>query len=602
MIRILSYFLLLVTEVYSHGRLTFPVPRLKNVSGGLNAPIYTCLGPAFGTSATSMRCHDTPATNILTTINAGTTIQIELLMEAPHPGDCSLWISYDTNVNSPQNWIKLKNYPACFSVNGIDTFIGRKTVDVYIPPELPSCEHCVLRWEWYSVQQVSNVEFYVNCLDIAIINNFNNNCDKPSPTTVINGIEHLLYNLEDQTQKGCPFYNVYDVNIAPPVNKRSRGPKEWVPTCVNNPVPQPTTPVQIITYPCSNINCGLFGTCNNGNCICRNGYTGTLCEISPTIQCDINCVSLNRKTCSSINTCGNCLTGFTGQLTGNTLCNVLCNVNCGSLNRRSCVSPNICGVCLPNFSEPVSQNKMQSCIPITPVNGMALSITSQWVNGFCGKWNTICPTTRDITFTIPNNLVDIRGWNIINMKKIGNVMTGKCPTWSNIGQKTYGGFCASFPNGQKVVVSNNGFYIRNMRKLGVSNNLSYYPEYQNVSIHMTINNNGQDLTPEQYDYLENDLKVGSYTTGDVKILNSVVNPERNGRDISIKIICDSRVDFDGALFVHMNNIGGDLQIDQNLFYTDPISEIIDTDKLNGSNRININFSMLFLVLIMNFLK
>ena len=122
MIKILSYFLLFITQVFSHGRVTFPIPRLKNVIGGLNAPIYTCLGPAFETSLTSMRCHDTLASKPIVTFNSGDTINLEILMEAPHPGDCSLWLSYDTDKDSPKNWIKLKNFPGCFSENGIDTF------------------------------------------------------------------------------------------------------------------------------------------------------------------------------------------------------------------------------------------------------------------------------------------------------------------------------------------------------------------------------------------------------------------------------------------------------------------------------------------------
>ena len=33
---------------------------------------------------------------------------------------------------------------------------------------------------------------------------------------------------------------------------------------------------------CLNINCGIHGSCSNGSCTCKDNYTGTLCDISPT--------------------------------------------------------------------------------------------------------------------------------------------------------------------------------------------------------------------------------------------------------------------------------------------------------------------------------
>ena len=425
MFKLLFNLLFFAAHVYSHGRLTSPIPRLKNVDGGLNAPIYTCLGPAFKTSPTSMRCHDTSASPPSFIVNAGDTIQVELTIEAPHPGDCSLWLSYDTNVDSPQNWFKLKDYPGCFSPNGIDTFQGSKSIPVFFPKELPSCDHCILRWEWYTVQQVSNVEFYINCVDIKIVNNLNNNCNIPSPTTQINGIEHLLYNLHDTTQKGCPFYNVYDVNFRPPLDKRSRGPLEWIPNCKSqNPPDVPTIPpTPVIVYPCTNVNCGVNGNCNNGNCLCINGFTGLNCEIAPQIQCNVNCKVLNRNQCLTNNFCGTCISDFTGIQYGNTLCSVLCEKNCNILNRRTCVEPNKCGVCLNNFMEPPSRNKNQMCLPVIS-NAISLSISAQWDTGFCGRWVVTCPQNREISFIVPENIREIRAWSINNMQKISNKKGG----------------------------------------------------------------------------------------------------------------------------------------------------------------------------------
>ncbi len=152
---------------------------------------------------------------------------MEWAMEAPHPGDCSIWLSYDTDKSSPVNWIKIKDFPGCLNPDGGNPPAGN--VDVAIPADLPDCDHCVLRWEWYAVQQVGNVEFYVNCADVKIVGG-NNSCGKPTKTTAISGIEHLLQNYHpgQESQKGCSapvaFYNPY--SNAPAVATRSRGPLE----------------------------------------------------------------------------------------------------------------------------------------------------------------------------------------------------------------------------------------------------------------------------------------------------------------------------------------------------------------------------------------
>lgn len=585
-------FLLFLTNVYSHGRLTNPVPRLRISDGGINAPVYTCLGPIFKTSQTSMRCHDSVASSISATYNAGDFINLQWTMEAPHPGDCSIWLSYDNNVDSPLNWIKLKDIPGCLAPNGIDTISGSNSYSFKLPEFLPSCEHCVLRWEWYTVQQVSNVEFYVNCVDIKIINNIND-CSKPGPTTQINGIEHLIYNLKDATQSGCPFYNVYDVNLRPPINKRSRGPLEWVPVCDNNPN-IPTLPVPpVIIYPCSNINCGQFGTCSNGVCICKNEYTGRKCEIPPPVKCDINCNTLNRKTCNTDNICGNCKTGFNGIDNGNTLCKIECIRNCSLLNRRGCTKPNTCGVCLPNFTEPTSKKKSDSCVKTigdSNIGEISLSISAQWDSGFCGRWITKCPLNRLISFIVPSEISDVRGWNMLNMEKVYNKITGYCANWVITGNDAYGGFCSSFPYGKTIIANKNGYFFQNQRFRNLLENNIMDSNYQNVS--MIINVQG-DIN---YDSLINDLSSNIYGNSDITILND--NKNDANTELSLKINCKSRQQFDSALFVHVPELGS-TQIDQNLFYKDPIY-IDDEDRINSSNKIKLNlylFYLLFLIAI-----
>jgi hypothetical protein len=200
-----------------------------------------------------MRCHNAKAGKITATYIAGQTIDVEWFFEAPHPGDCSLWLSYDTNIDSPMKWIKLKNFPGCLSPTGLDPPIGTNKVSIKLSEYLPSCDHCVLRFESYGVQLVSDVEFYVDCADIKIINNLNNNCLNPEPTHDINGIQHLLYNINDPKQKGCPFYNPYDSNIKPILETRYRGPNEWTPICNNLSTISPITTKSITTKPITTI-------------------------------------------------------------------------------------------------------------------------------------------------------------------------------------------------------------------------------------------------------------------------------------------------------------------------------------------------------------
>jgi len=577
-----KYLFLLFTTVFGHGRITKPIPRIKNVDGGLNAPIYTCLGPAFKTSPTSMRCHDTPASNVVGTYNSGDIINLEWIMEAPHPGDCSIWLSYDTNnIDSPVNWIKLKDIPGCLSPNGIDAPLGINRYSLKLPEFLPSCEHCVLRWEWYAVQQVSNVEFYVNCIDIKIISQ--NNCKIPQPTTEINGIEHLLYNLNDANQRGCPFYNVYDSNLRPPLDKRSRGPKEWIPSC-NNDIIVPTIPQPpVIIYPCTNINCGNFGSCNNGKCVCIKGYSGVNCEIKPPIDCNLNCKVLNRNICQTNNICGNCLQGFKGENNRNSLCKVECNNNfCNSLNRKKCTSPNICGNCLNGFTEPKSKKRNDACNVVNiSNNGIKLSVTAQWDTGFCGQWITTCPNDRIILFSIPNELVDVRGWSMINMQKKGNLITGFCPEWVQTSKQAIGGFCASHSFGKNIIVNNNGFFFDNSntlrRRYLIIDGENYMDNtYKNVSITMNMDSNNIN-----YETILNGIQNNLYGSGSNVILLDDENSE-----ISLKIDCKNRQDFDSALFLHMDNIN-DIPINLETFYKEPIND--EYDNMSSSSILKINF-------------
>merc|ERR1712176_815928 len=83
---------------------------------------------------------------------------------------------------------KIAAFPGCGAPGGLD-LPNPVTMSVTLPEALPSCDHCVLRWEWTAHQQVSNIEFYTQCADVTILS------DKPPtvpyPMTAISGIEHL---------------------------------------------------------------------------------------------------------------------------------------------------------------------------------------------------------------------------------------------------------------------------------------------------------------------------------------------------------------------------------------------------------------------------
>ena len=59
-------------------------------------------------------CHDMRAAAAPTdTITAGAPLAVEWYLQANHPGDCALYISYDTDLDTPRRWIKLKNFVGC---------------------------------------------------------------------------------------------------------------------------------------------------------------------------------------------------------------------------------------------------------------------------------------------------------------------------------------------------------------------------------------------------------------------------------------------------------------------------------------------------------
>lgn len=162
----------------AHGHLSLPTVRDYAKTQDLkNAPVAFPLDKEFV-------CRNLPALSPsqYKTVTAGQTVDMTWGMEAPHPGDCFAYISYDVNKEDTQmKWFKIAQWNDCERLN-------LQAMKVTIPSYLPSCEHCVLRWEWYALhlRDINIVEFYSQCADIKIIGSSSNN-QLPTPQVTIPG-------------------------------------------------------------------------------------------------------------------------------------------------------------------------------------------------------------------------------------------------------------------------------------------------------------------------------------------------------------------------------------------------------------------------------
>ena len=100
-------------------------------------------------------------------------------------------------------------------------------------------------------------------------------------------------------------------------------------------------------------------------------------------------------------------------------------------------------------------------------------------------------------------------------------------------------------------------------------------------MNMGPNNQNQNYYETILDEIQNNL-YGSES-------NVIILDDENS-EISIKIDCKNRQDFDSALFLHMDNIN-DIPINQEMFYKEPINDeyeiISDSTKLKKNYFLNI---------------
>lgn len=164
-----------------------------------NEPPYTLLGPMSHNdhhyTNTSYRCHDFAASSPAATLQAGGHLDVEWTLEARHPGDCSFYISFDSDVTIPSTWLKLADIAGCGASDGLVPPASNQ-YRLSLPEWLPPSGHAVLRWEWLSTQQTTNVEFYVTCADVSVNStgasgSVHEILAVVEPLVTISGVEHL---------------------------------------------------------------------------------------------------------------------------------------------------------------------------------------------------------------------------------------------------------------------------------------------------------------------------------------------------------------------------------------------------------------------------
>jgi len=150
MLCIFTVLLLVADVVLAHGRLVLPPTRYPE--GYENDPVPY--------DDDTFVCRN-PLTDPATTISAGSQLQVQWEMSAPHVGDCAFYISYDYDlVNSAQKYFKIANWYNCEDVD-------MQEVTIDIPNWLPG-GRAILRWDWIALHVYPSAEFFVQCADVII--------------------------------------------------------------------------------------------------------------------------------------------------------------------------------------------------------------------------------------------------------------------------------------------------------------------------------------------------------------------------------------------------------------------------------------------------
>ena len=130
----------------------------------------------------------------LVQLTAGTTLNIKVDLTAHHPGDGSVFISYDadfpTDRTADMKFFKIATIPQLRLLN-------RLSIPIKLPAWLPPGK-AIFKWSWYGTHNAPNVEFFGNCVDVNIVSS-----SKVVPSAIPS------YKLEEGTGSATSFPSYY---------------------------------------------------------------------------------------------------------------------------------------------------------------------------------------------------------------------------------------------------------------------------------------------------------------------------------------------------------------------------------------------------------
>lgn len=151
-----------VLEVSAHVWLSSPQPRGQYLTPKKYS--HEEYAPTAGNSPSNIDfvCRQDPVAPEANwvSLTAGQSVPITISWNAPHPGDCFVYLTYDADKPvAEMKWFKIWEKHECQGIN---------SASIPIPDYLPSSTHVIFRWEMYALHVYPTVEFYAQCVDAKI--------------------------------------------------------------------------------------------------------------------------------------------------------------------------------------------------------------------------------------------------------------------------------------------------------------------------------------------------------------------------------------------------------------------------------------------------
>eukprot|EP01130_Rhizamoeba_saxonica_P017051 TRINITY_DN808_c0_g1_i1.p1 TRINITY_DN808_c0_g1~~TRINITY_DN808_c0_g1_i1.p1 ORF type:complete len:385 (-),score=98.86 TRINITY_DN808_c0_g1_i1:35-1189(-) len=190
----LATILLAIELASAHGRLTMPESRgmynnkmIWEENNPVASPIPNQPAAVPSEDDQLFICRNDPPLpeDKWTTYTSGEQASIKWDFTALHVGDCYVYLTYDTDLPDPQKkWFKIAEFGDCQQFSG-------QTMTYQMPSNLPSCDHCILRWEWTAHHVYPSIELYTQCSDIQIIGS--GSTALPDESYLVNIPGHIPY-------------------------------------------------------------------------------------------------------------------------------------------------------------------------------------------------------------------------------------------------------------------------------------------------------------------------------------------------------------------------------------------------------------------------